>query len=55
MQKYTKLVKIMNRHKLSSNDIIKNREEFLKIFPEYFNGWGKNMSPLNLQKLDDIL
>lgn len=27
----------------------------MRIFPEYYNGWGKNLSEESSQKLDDIL
>jgi hypothetical protein len=55
MQKYSKLVKAANRHKLSPEDIALNRQEMIKLFPEYCKDWGKSLAPPDLQKLEDIL
>lgn len=55
MQKYSKLVKMANRQKLTPEEMALNRQELMKIFPEYCKGWGDGLSPSTLQKLDDIL
>lgn len=32
-----------------------NRDYFLNIFPEYYNGWGKNIPEEDQQKIENIL
>jgi non-ribosomal peptide synthetase component E (peptide arylation enzyme) len=44
LQNYTRMVKLANRHKLTQEEMKKNRDDFLALFPDYYNGWGKNLS-----------
>lgn len=55
LQRYTRRVQEENRQQLSAKEVKANQDFFARIFPEYYNGWGSNLSKGDLEKLEQVL
>jgi hypothetical protein len=55
LQTYTRKLKEANRATLSPEAAKANREFFNRVFPLYYEGWGKNVSAEDLGRLEEVL
>jgi hypothetical protein len=51
LQAYSRKLRDANRAKLSQEEADANKNAFALLFPNYYDGWGKAMSPEDMVKL----
>ena len=55
LQKYSREVKRHNTKKLSVKEKTTYIEEFMKLFPSYYQEWGKKCTAEEIKTIEDIL